>query len=175
MRSFGFTLIDLLTTLAILSILLAVGLPSFSAQIQNTRVKTATLSLLEAIELTRTQAVFSNTRATITKQTEWESGWEIFVDKDNDGIRDDDEKLVQQHEKLNGIRIVANKWIKNNVSYIGSGESRNASGTDAGAFQAGTFNICPEAKGKGYQLILARGGRVRMLEIKAEECDSVQK
>ncbi len=173
MRSFGFTLIDLLTTLAILSILLTIGIPSFSAQIQNTRVKTATQSLLEAIDLTRTQAVFSNTRATIAKQTEWENGWEIFLDKDNDGVRDDDEKILRQHEKLEGIKITANKWIKNNVSYIGSGESRNAGGTSTGAFQAGTFTICPEAKGKGYQLILARGGRVRMLEIKAEKCDSI--
>lgn len=175
MRSFGFTLIDLLTTLAILSILLAAGLPSFSAQIQKNRVQTATQSLYEALELTRTQAVFSNNRATITKQIEWKDGWEIFVDKNNDGLRGDDEKIVQQHEKLNGIRITANKWIKNNVSYVGSGESRNASGTDAGAFQAGTFTICPEAKGKGYQLILARGGRVRKVEIEASECDAAQK
>jgi type IV fimbrial biogenesis protein FimT len=173
MRSFGFTLIDLLTTLTILSVLLIIGIPSFSAQIQKTRVKTATQSLLEAMDLTRTQAVFSNSRTTIANQTEWENGWEIFVDKNNNGIREEDEKLVQQHEKFEGIRIIANKWIKNNVSYIGSGESRNAAGTDSGAFQAGTFTICPESKGTGYQLILARGGRVRMLEIKAEKCDSI--
>lgn len=173
MRSFGFTLIDLLTTLTIVSILLSVGLPSFSAQMQNTRVKTATLSLLESIDLTRTQAVFSNKRATITKQTQWAGGWEVFVDNDNNGARGGDEKLVQQRDRLEGIRIVANKWIKNNVSYISTGESRSANGTTAGGFQAGTFSICPEGKGKGYQLILARGGRVRMTEIDAQECETI--
>lgn len=175
MRSFGFTLIDLLTTLTILSILLAVGLPSFSNYIQKARVKNATHSLLEAMDLTRTQAVSFNSRTTISNQTKWENGWEIFVDKNNNGIRDGDEQLVQQHEKLEGIRIIANKWITNNVSYIGSGESRYAGGTDRGAFQVGTFTICPENKGTGYQLILARGGRVKMLEIEAQKCESTQK
>jgi len=173
MRSFGFTLIDLLITLAVTSILLTIGIPSFSAQVQNTRVKTATQSLLEALDVTRTQAVFSNKRATIAKQTDWEHGWEIFVDKDNDGIRDNNEDVMAQQEKFTGIRIVANRWIKNNVSYIGSGESRNANGTAHGAFQAGTFTICPEGKGKGYELILARGGRVRMNEIDERACAAI--
>ena len=173
MRSNGFTLIDLITTLSIVSILLALGLPSFSALIQNTRVKTATLNLLGSINLTRTQAVFSNNRATITKHNQWADGWEVFVDNDNNGVRGGDEKLVQQRDKLEGIRIVANKWIKNNVSYIGTGESRSANGTTAGGFQAGTFSICPTAKGKGFELILARGGRVRMAEIDEEKCNSI--
>ena len=173
MRSFGFTLIDLLITLTITSILLTIGIPSFSAQVQKNRVKTATQSLLEAIELTRTKAVSLNKRTTITKQKNWENGWEIFVDKDNDGIRDNDEEIVLQHEKLKGIRIVGNKWIKNNVSYIGSGESRNANGKANGAFQAGTFTICPEGKGNGYELILARGGRIRMNEIDERACAAI--
>lgn len=173
MRSNGFTLIDLIITLSVLSILLTVGLPSFSAQIQHARVKTATYSLAEAISLTRAQAVFANNRATIRKQNEWESGWEIFLDKDHDGVRDNDEAIVRQHEKLKGIRIIANKPVKNYVSYIATGESRNASGTNGGGFQAGTFTVCPTAKGRGFELILARGGRVRIAEINAEKCNSV--
>lgn len=174
MKCNGFTLIDLIITLSIISILLTVGLPSLSTQIQHTRVKTATNSLLEAINLTRTQAVFTNKRATIRKQTNWENGWEVFVDKNNDGLLGDDETPLKQHEKLHGVRIKANSHINNYVSYIGTGESRNANGTNsAGAFQAGTFTICPEGKGKGYKLILSRGGRVRQHEISAQDCASI--
>ncbi|HOY22019.1 MAG TPA: GspH/FimT family pseudopilin [Cellvibrio sp.] len=173
MRNNGFTLIDLIITLSVMSILLTIGLPSVSTQIQNARVKAATNSLLEAINLTRSQAVFANKRATIRKQNEWEGGWEIFIDGDNDGIRDNDEATVRRYEQLKGIRIVANRPIKNYVSYIGTGESRNASGTSGGGFQAGTFTICPAATGKGYELILARGGRVRVAEINEEKCNSV--
>lgn len=173
MQRNGFTLIDLIITLSVLSILLTVGLPSLSTQIQHTRVKTATYSLLEAIDTTRAQAVFTHTRATIRKQSEWEGGWEIFIDKDNDGVRDNNEAIVLQHEKLKGIRITTNRPIQNYVSYIATGESRNASGTNGGGFQAGTFTICPTAKGKGFSLVLARGGRVRMTEISEEKCNAV--
>lgn len=173
MQRNGFTLIDLIITLSVISILLTIGLPSLSTQIQNARVKTATNNLLEAINLTRTQAVFANKRATIRKQNEWENGWEIFIDKDNDGVRDSNEVIVQQYEKLKDIRIITNTPVKNYVSYIPTGESRNASGTNGGGFQAGTFTICPTAKGKGFSLVLARGGRVRMTEISEEKCNSV--
>jgi type IV fimbrial biogenesis protein FimT len=174
MQHKGFTLIDLLTSLSVLAILLALGLPSLSSQIQQVRVKTATYSLLDAISLTRTQAVFAKQRATLRKHNEWEGGWEIFIDKNNDGLRDEDEAIVRQHAQLKGIRIAANQPLKNYVSYIASGESRHASGTNGGGFQAGTFTICPAAKGSGFVLVLARGGRVRMAEINEEQCSAAQ-
>ncbi len=171
MKSFGFTLIDLLTTLAITSILLGLGLPNFNQQLQNSKVKTATETLLSSLELTRTKAVATSSRTTLIKQTTWENGWEVFIDKNNDGIRDSDEISFLKHEKLTGVRIKANSHINNFVSYVSTGESRNANGTSsAGAFQAGTFTICPEGKGKGYELILSRGGRVRQHEISAQDC-----
>jgi type IV fimbrial biogenesis protein FimT len=173
MKRNGFTLIDLILALSIVSILISIALPNFSAQIKQAQVKTATNSLLEAINLTRTQAVMTNKRATIRKQNEWSEGWEVFIDSDNDGIRDANERLIKMQEKLNGIKIVTNRPITNNVSYIGTGESRNASGTNGGGFQAGTFTICPTAKGKGVQLILARGGRVRVAKINEETCNAV--
>lgn len=173
MRNHGFTLVDLTITLSVLAILLTIGLPSFSSQIQQMRVKTATYSLLEAISLTRTQAVFANKRTTIKKQTEWHNGWEIFIDKNNDGVRDSNETIMQRHEKFKGIKIIPDSKLENYISYIGTGESRKASGSTAGAFQAGSLKVCPDAKGKGYQLILARGGRVRVTEIGEEKCNSI--
>jgi type IV fimbrial biogenesis protein FimT len=173
MRNNGFTLIDLITTLSVLAIILAIGLPNLSSHIQQSRVKTATNSLLEAIQLTRIQAVSSSKRATLRKQNEWNEGWEIFIDQDNNGSRGSNENIVLQRDKLTGVRITANRPIKNYVSYISTGESRNASGTNGGGFQAGTFTVCPTAKGKGVELILARGGRVRTVEISEEKCNLI--
>jgi type IV fimbrial biogenesis protein FimT len=174
MRSFGFTLIDLLITLSILVILLAVGLPNFSTQIKSSRVNTATLDLQEAIVLTRTTAISTNNRTTMAKQADWKSGWEIFLDTNNNGVRDQDETTLLQHEELKGVSIIANGPLKNNVSYIGTGESRNASGTNGGGFQAGTFTICPTEKGTGFELTLARGGRVRKSEISIQACEAAK-
>jgi len=172
MRSNGFTLLDLLITLTVMSILVGIAIPSFSSQIKHSRVETATLGLVEAMELARTQAVSANIRTTMRKTDKWEDGWAVFVDNDNDGQLDPDEHLLQRHEKLVGVKISANTPIKTFVSYVGSGESRNANGTNNGAFQAGTFTICPTTKGEGYQLIIARGGRVRSSKISAQECSN---
>jgi type IV fimbrial biogenesis protein FimT len=172
MRTNGFYLSELLVTLAVFAIVLCLCIPSFGAQIHKTQVKTATLALLNAIELARTRAVFANRRVTLAKLSQWDQGWEVFVDTNNNGVRDGQETSLVQQEPLTGIRITANNPIKNYVSYLGSGESRNANGTTAGAFQAGTFKLCPNTRGPGYKLILARGGRVRMSDLSVQDCST---
>lgn len=172
MNTRGFTLIELLFTITILALLMTIGIPGFSAQIQNNKLKTTTLSLLEAVELTRSKAVFANKRAIIRNQDNWDGGWEVFVDTNNNGIRDQDEEILQAHEKINGVRIISNAPIRNYVSFISSGESRFIGRTNGGAFQAGTFKVCPTTKGAGYTLILARSGRLRMDKISASECEA---
>lgn len=166
----GFTLIELLIVLAIMILLLTVGLPGLSTHIENTQVSTASSSLIEAIALTRSQAVISNTRATLKNLGSWNQGWEIFIDFDNNGMRGDREKLIATHPQLNNVRITPNQPVRHYLSFIGTGESRFAGRTNEGAFQAGTLYICPAARGRGYALILARSGRLRMQEISADQC-----
>ena len=172
MRSSGFTLIELLTTISISAILLTIGLPNFFNQIQQSRVKTAMLNLQEALQFTRGQAVFSNTRASIVKQANWHDGWEIFIDKNNNGVRELNEDVIKLNDKLSGVRISTTEPVQNYVSFVGTGEALKAHGRTSGAFQAGTFTICPEAKGAGYELTLARGGRVRKSDITERECEA---
>jgi len=172
MRSSGFTLIELLTTISISAALLTIGIPSFSKQIQNSRVETAMLSLQESLQLTRVSAVSTNKRATISNLKKWEEGWEVFIDLNNNGIREPNEDAIKKYEKLKGIRISTTEPVKTYVSYIGTGEGTKANGKTGGAFQAGTFTICPEAKGAGYELTLARGGRVRKSDITERECEA---
>ncbi len=174
MRTLGFTLIELLITLTVISILFTVGLPDFYSQVKSSKVKTATQSLLESIYLTRTKAVSMNTRVTIARLTSWEKGWQVFIDTNNNGVLDNNEQIVRQQEEFTNVRIKPNKYINKFVSYIGTGESRNTNGTETtGAFQAGTFKICPEGSGPGYELILSRGGRVRKQEIDTQDCASI--
>src|SRR5690606_32572013 len=92
----GFTLFELLITLTIFVLLLTLGLPSFSKHIQNTRAKTATTELLQAVQKTRTLAVSKNLRATLAPLGSWHHGWEIFIDVNNNGIRDNTEIAVFQ-------------------------------------------------------------------------------
>jgi type IV fimbrial biogenesis protein FimT len=56
----GFTLIELMVTLAVIGVVLALGAPAFSAWIQNTQIRTAAESMLTGIKLARTEAAKRN-------------------------------------------------------------------------------------------------------------------
>ena len=57
----GFTLIELLVALAIFGILMAVGIPSFSAWTQNSQIRTAAGAIQNGLQLARAEAVRRNT------------------------------------------------------------------------------------------------------------------
>lgn len=57
----GVTLIELVIGLAIVSVLLAVGMPSFTEWIQNTQVRSAAESVLNGLQSARNEAVRRNT------------------------------------------------------------------------------------------------------------------
>lgn len=170
MRQDGLTLIELLFTLLIVALLLGIGLPSFSNQIQSTQTRTSAIQLLESINATRTLAVSQGNRATMRHTGDWHQGWQIFVDLNDNGLLDEDETLVSEANPLKGVRVKGNSPLRDYVSFIQSGESRYVGKANAGAFQAGTFSICPELGGAGYKLVLARSGRARMDTLSAEEC-----
>ncbi|MFC4260134.1 GspH/FimT family pseudopilin [Marinobacter lacisalsi] len=56
-RSSGFTMIELLITIAILGIILAFAVPSFQTMIENNRVTSQANSLLSAVNHARTEAI----------------------------------------------------------------------------------------------------------------------
>ncbi|WP_299595517.1 GspH/FimT family protein [uncultured Microbulbifer sp.] len=170
MKARGLTLIELLITLSILGILLAIGIPSFQQQLESSRTRSAADMLMGAINLTRGKAVATNRRATMRKLGEWQSGWEVFIDRDFDGERDTDEPPIATSSALTGVTVTTNGPLANYVSFIGTGESRLAGTVSNGGFQAGSFTICPETGGNGYQLILSRGGRVRIDTLSAADC-----
>jgi type IV fimbrial biogenesis protein FimT len=168
MREHGFTLLELLITLTILVILLTVGLPSFSQQIQNSKTRTFTLELMQAVQQTRTLAVSKNQRATLRNFGRWENGWELFLDKNNNGLRDDDEVLVfQKNQRLTSVITAPGDPVSEYVSFIGTGVGRRING----ALQMATINICSTDSGAAYALVLSTGGRMRMEETQTSQCD----
>jgi type IV fimbrial biogenesis protein FimT len=56
----GFTLIEILITLSIVGIVLALGAPAFGEWIQNTQLRSAAESMLTGVKLARTEAAKSN-------------------------------------------------------------------------------------------------------------------
>lgn len=60
-RQKGFTLVELMIGLVIVGVLLMQAIPSFSAWIQNMKVRNSAEAILNGLQLARSQAVRSNT------------------------------------------------------------------------------------------------------------------
>jgi type IV fimbrial biogenesis protein FimT len=80
-RTRGFTLIELMVTLAVLVILLGLGVPSFRAFIGSQKVKSGTYELMTSLVLARSEAVKRNGNVTVTptSSTDWSSGWKVGI------------------------------------------------------------------------------------------------
>lgn len=89
-KSLGFTLIEMMITIAVLAILLGIAVPSFQTIILNQRIKTASFDLFSAIDYTRAEAIKRNAsitlRAGASADGDWASGWRV-VDSTNNPLR----------------------------------------------------------------------------------------
>ena len=166
----GFTLFELLVALLILVLLLTIGVPSLSHQIQNTRTQAALQDLLQSVQHARTLAVSQNQRATLVHKGSWGDGWELFIDANNNGVRDGNEALIFEGTQPEGVKVYSNGPVRDYISFIGTGESRKVGRANGGSFQAGTLRVCPENDGDGFQLVLARSGRMRVESVSADAC-----
>jgi len=73
----GVTLTEMLIGIAILGILIAVGLPSYTAWIQNTQIRTAAESVLNGMQLARNEAVRRNLNVQLVLGAQ--SSWTVSV------------------------------------------------------------------------------------------------
>jgi len=78
LRTQGFTLIELVTTITVMAILAGLALPSFSAFVANQRIRNVSFDLMAAMTLARSQAVTRNTSVSLQKiGTDWDGGWRV--------------------------------------------------------------------------------------------------
>ena len=77
LKTEGFTIIELMITVAVVGVLAAVALPSFNYTIKNNRVKTTASDLHTSLLLARSEAIKRNADVTVTINS---SGWVVSYD-----------------------------------------------------------------------------------------------
>ena len=162
----GFTLIELIVTMAVAIILLTVGVPSLLNMISSSAITSYVDALNGDLALARSQAIVEKTTATVCKSADlldcdsaasWSDGWIVFTDLDGDQTVDAEDTIVRVHEALSAQvtlkyddATVADAYLQ--YSYKGDLES-----------SAGTFALCPSDHDTSMAraIIVATTGRVR--------------
>lgn len=75
----GFTLTELMVTLAVLAILVTIAVPSFSGMVATQAMRNASFDLTSAMSLARAEAVKQNTTVTVSTASSWATGWTLAV------------------------------------------------------------------------------------------------
>lgn len=101
-RQVGFTLIELMVTIAVLAILLALALPSFQQTLRSNRAATATNDMLASLSLARSEAIRSARGGAVCSSNDgaacngsWSDGWLVWADADADGTLDAGETVLR--------------------------------------------------------------------------------
>lgn len=164
-RAAGFTLLELLITIAVLSLLVTVAAPSLQATLRNNRLMTQTNLFIGALNLARSEAIKRGRRVTLCKTSDqqrctsaggYQQGWLVFADTHNFAVFDADETIIQVFAPVTGgLTITGNTNVRDYVSYDATGGSRLING----GFQAGTITLCQDAAAR--KIIINATGRIR--------------
>lgn len=119
-RTAGFTLIELMVTIAIVALLLTIGLPSFQSSLRSNRIATTTNELMASLALARSEAIRSPGGAWICASADgalcdgdsWNDGWMVWIDADEDdgstqptGVDDRIVRYVQGRDKIYMVAV----------------------------------------------------------------------
>lgn len=127
----GFTLIELMMTVALAAVLLGMGIPAYQDFVRNNRHATEVNNLISTLQVARSEAVVRNQLITVcpstngtgcTNNTEWESGWIVFIDANRNGAVDSGEEILRTAEgpKQMTVREANNRAI----GYLPNGRVR---------------------------------------------------
>jgi len=137
----GFTLVELLVTIAVMGIVLSIGVPSYRELLRSNRLTTQINEFAASLSLARSEAIRRGVRVAVRKQgDEWESGWQIFTDLSSNGSFDEasGDQLLRQHDALAAnYTLRGNHNFVNAVSFLPDGSANNM----------GAFALCDNSDG----------------------------
>lgn len=158
--AYGFTLPELLTTLSVLALLTSIGVPG-AHQLMGSQQLVATSNTLSAtLAYARSESIKRRWPVLVDNgDGDWTSGWQVYVDSNNNGQFDAGEPLLlQQANQPKGIVVKGNTPVRRYIRYTALGNAELLSG----AFQAGTLTLCHATGTQAVRrLVLSASGRVR--------------
>ena len=160
----GFTLIEMLITLAIAGIILSSAIPAFANMHARNQLTTQLYNLFSHHQLARTEAIKTNQRVIVckssdglncTRDSQWHDGWIIFTDSNHNNKIDEHERMIHIQQALpENVTVTFSAFRSDNyITYFPGGYSTTN----------GTFTLCNQYGEKSAKsIIISRSGRARM-------------
>lgn len=141
-KNSGFTLIELMVTLAVAAIVLTIGIPSFQELVNNNRLTTGTNQLVTALNLARSEAVKRGVQVTVRRKgittQRWELGWDVFADSNGDGNQDTGDILIRTFDRFPiGYTLKTGSNLADWIAFLPTGLSKGS-----GGLGNDTFALC---------------------------------
>ena len=169
-RQVGYSLHDLIVTSAVV-VTLATGTPAIMGMVQSSRMTAEVNELITHLSLARSETIMRGTTVTICKSkdsatcsndSEWQNGWIVFTDPNENQQVDAGETIIHAHQALHGgvaLRYGGEKETYRYLTYHPPGYARpNA-----------TFTFCDRrGSDKAKAIIINTVGRPRSSDKNAE-------
>ncbi len=144
-RSWGFSLIELLTALTVLAVLAALAVPSFTALINSNRLAAQSNAMVAGLQEARLESLRSNRRVTLCRSTDgaacnmaastW-TRWISFVDTNGNGAVDAGDTLLRSSTIKAPLQVHSTNQA---LTFRADGMARN---NTSNALIDNTFNVC---------------------------------
>lgn len=106
-RDNGFTLVELMVAVAVLTILITVGVPAFTDFVQNSRTTTQVNEMIRVLSLARSEALERGERVgVVAVGGDWSNGFQIRRDGNSDGdFTDAQDELIRDYLPLSSATL----------------------------------------------------------------------
>ena len=168
----GFTFLEILITLTIAMNLCALAIPGFKTILGNIHAEMAMSQLYRAIQLTRSEAIKTNSIVTICPSEDgyqchfdWSKGYIVFIDKNANGEIDPEDQIIHVFNSVKG----GGKMIWKNFRHKNYLQMNSLGLTTS---QKGTFIYCAKDKNSAFTraLIVNISGRLRVEKNQQYQC-----
>jgi type IV fimbrial biogenesis protein FimT len=128
----GFTLLELMVTLAVLGVLAIIAVPAFNEASLGSKLSSYASTFQASLKIARSEAIKRNATVTMCRSSDgtncatsgtWQQGWIVFNDADADGTLDSSETRFVREAAIGPDYVMSSGGGIYTLAFAGSGMS----------------------------------------------------